>query len=184
MDDRIMSRQQEMERRAAFQARLGQELRIPPLPPLNDAGSSAMAHSNRYGEPAENIYLDYAGMNANPLTPFSTRASRAPDRNDPGYWTRRVAEERRQLEEDGERAWQDLVRMRNLKDKFLKENRELIRDTAMLKKEVSSLSARLVASQAEVKRLKGRYQETWKDKVALAEELSVSKLLGHQMLSY
>ncbi|KAJ9120574.1 hypothetical protein QFC22_002503 [Naganishia vaughanmartiniae] len=155
---------------------------VSPLPLVSGTtagvGSSLLAIRN---EPAENIYLDYAGMNPRPST-TSDRYSRGVDRNNQAYWRRRVAEERKELEEDGQRAWQDLVRMRRLKEKMLLENRELIRDTARLKGDVSRLTSALATSQAEVKRLKERYEETWKDKVALQEELSGPASLPLELL--
>ncbi|KAJ9105517.1 hypothetical protein QFC21_001888 [Naganishia friedmannii] len=156
--------------------------RNPPPQPRLSLSQLRPTFTTHHNEPAENIYLDYAGMNPRSAAVIPNRHIRGVDRNDEAYWRRRVAEERKELEEDGQRAWQDLVRMRRLKEKLLLENRELIRDTAKLKGDVSRLTTALATSQAEVKRLKERYEETWRDKVALQEELSGPASLPLELL--
>ncbi|KAJ9100756.1 hypothetical protein QFC19_005495 [Naganishia cerealis] len=141
--------------------------------PLPDIGLTAIS------EPPENFYLDYVGITypSAPVTGpgITGETTSVVDRDDPAYWRRRVREERKELEDDNERALSDLSRVRAWKDKLLSENRELIRDTARLKAEVSSLTASLNSVQAEVRRLKERYEGTRRVEVALEEELSASK---------
>lgn len=70
------------------------------------------------------------------------------------------------------RKWKDRLRKDN---KVLKEETKKLRElTEKLKDDVEQVKKRETSALAEVKRLKERYEDTWRDKAVLAEQISVS----------
>jgi hypothetical protein len=81
------------------------------------------------------------------------------------------------LEQETQTAWSSLGLMRSLKDRLYGENKVLRAELDALKKEVEQGRKREAQHERERDRLKGRYEDAWRERVLLAEQLAVSPSL-------
>jgi regulator of replication initiation timing len=86
----------------------------------------------------------------------------------------RLEQDRKDLELDNDRAWGEFDRMRKWKDRLHADNNVLQVENDGLRRDLEQATAREAEAQAEVRRLKERYEDVLRDKVMLAEQLSVS----------
>lgn len=112
-------------------------------------------------------------------TARTTDVPRPPWRSAPlaSRTTLSTAEDVLALEQETQTSWSSLGTVRGLKDRLYAENKVLRMELDALKKEVDQGRKREVQQERERDRLKGRYEDAWRERVLLAEQLAVSPSL-------
>jgi regulator of replication initiation timing len=81
------------------------------------------------------------------------------------------------LEQEAQTSWSSLGTMRSLKDRLYGENKVLRAELDALKKELDLGRKREAKQKTERDRVTARYEDAWRERVLLAEQLSVSSVL-------